>query len=45
MKRLILYFSRAGENDFKGGIKFLEKGNTEVVAEKYAKLQEELCLK
>lgn len=38
MERLILYFSRAGENDFKGGIKFLEKGNTEVVAEKIRKI-------
>lgn len=33
---LIIYFSRAGENYTDGEVKFLEKGNTEVVAEKIA---------
>lgn len=30
---LILYFSRAGENYYKGDLKVVEKGNTEVVAD------------
>ena len=30
---LILYYSRAGENYWKGGFKNLEKGNTELAAE------------
>lgn len=36
MKELILYFSRADENYFGGSLKYIEKGNTEVVAEKAA---------
>ena len=32
-KNLILYYSRAGENYWKGGFKNLEKGNTELAAE------------
>ena len=32
-KSLIIYFSRADENYFGGEIKFINKGNTEVVAE------------
>jgi len=36
MKELILYFSRADENYFGGSVKYIEKGNTEVVAEKAA---------
>ena len=32
-KSLIIYFSRAGNNYSNEGIKFLEKGNTEVIAE------------
>ena len=38
MKELILYFSRADENYFGGSLKYIEKGNTEVVAEKAAAL-------
>lgn len=38
MKELILYFSRAGENYFGGSFKYIDKGNTEVVAEKLAQL-------
>lgn len=38
MKELILYFSRADENYFGGSLKYIEKGNTEVVAEKTAAL-------
>ena len=34
MKTLIAYFSRAGKNYFDGSIKFLKKGNNEVLAEK-----------
>ncbi|MBQ7466745.1 MAG: NAD(P)H-dependent oxidoreductase [Clostridia bacterium] len=34
MKILIVYFSRAGENYSGGSIKYLEKGNNEVLAEK-----------
>ena len=37
MKTLIAYFSRAGENYFGGTIKFLKKGNNEVLAEKLKK--------
>ena len=36
MRELILYFSRADENYFGGSLKYIEKGNTEVVAEKTA---------
>ena len=36
MRELILYFSRADENYFGGSLKYIEKGNTEVVAEKAA---------
>lgn len=32
-KRLVVYYSRRGENHFDGGMRHLEKGNTEVVAE------------
>lgn len=32
-KTLIVYYSRKGENYWNGGIKKLEKGNTEIVAE------------
>lgn len=34
MKELILYFSRADENSFGGSMKYIEKGNTEVVETK-----------
>ena len=30
---LIVYYSRAGENHYDGGLKILEKGNTQIVAE------------
>lgn len=32
-KNLIIYYSRKGENYVNGSIKYLEKGNTEIVAE------------
>ena len=32
-KRLIIYFSRADENYFGGEMKYVDKGNTEVIAE------------
>ena len=35
---MILYFSRADENYFGGSLKYIEKGNTQVVAEKAAAL-------
>ena len=33
MKALVVYFSRADENYFGGSMRYIEKGNTEVVAE------------
>lgn len=38
MKELIAYYSRAGENYFNGSIKSIEKGNTEIIAEKLGEL-------
>ena len=38
MKTLIAYFSKDGGNSVDGGIENLSRGNTEVVAEKIAKL-------
>ena len=32
-KSIIIYFSRADENYFGGTMKYIEKGNTEVIAE------------
>lgn len=32
-KALVIYFSRADENYFGGSMRFIEKGNTEVIAE------------
>lgn len=32
-KSIIIYFSRADENYFGGNLKYIEKGNTEVIAE------------
>ena len=32
-KSIVIYFSRANENYFGGEMKFIEKGNTEVIAE------------
>lgn len=40
MKKLVAYYSRSGENYFGGSIKNIEKGNTEIVADKIAKLVE-----
>ncbi len=37
MKKLIVYFSRTGENSVNGQIEVIEKGYTEVLAEKIAK--------
>ena len=33
MKSLVIYFSRADENYFGGSMRYIDKGNTEVVAE------------
>ena len=33
MKSIVIYFSRADENYFGGSIKYIDKGNTEVIAE------------
>ena len=38
MKTLIVYFSRTGENSVNGQIEVIEKGYTEIIAEKIAKL-------
>ncbi len=38
MSTLIAYFSRADENYFGGEMKYIEKGNTEIVAEKIERL-------
>ena len=38
MRKLIIYYSRTGENYTKEGIKNLEKGNTQIVAETIKKL-------
>lgn len=38
MKSLIIYYSHTGENYTDSGLKNLTKGNTEIVAEKIAKL-------
>ena len=38
MAQLIAYFSRADENYFGGALRMVEKGNTEIAAEKLAKL-------
>ena len=37
MKPLIVYFSRTGENSVNGEIEVIEKGYTEIIAEKIAK--------
>ena len=37
MKKLIVYFSRIGENSVNGEIEVIEKGYTEIIAEKIAK--------
>ena len=38
MKKLIVYFSRTGENSVNGEMEYISKGFTEIVAEKIAKL-------
>lgn len=40
MKSLVVYFSRAGENSVNGKIEMIEKGYTEIVAQKIAKKTE-----
>ena len=40
MKKLVVYFSRTGENSVNGQIEVIEKGYTEIVAEKIAKYAE-----
>lgn len=37
MKSLVVYFSRAGENSVNGNIEIIEKGYTEIIAQKIAK--------
>lgn len=38
MKSLVIYYSRNGENYFGGTIKYIEKGNTEIIALKLKKM-------
>lgn len=38
MKALIAYYTRTGENYFNGAIRSIDKGNTEVIAEKLQEL-------
>lgn len=38
MKKLVIYFSRTGENYMSDGIRNIDKGNTEIVAEKIKEL-------
>ena len=38
MKTLVAYFSHAGENYFAGGMKVVEVGNAQIIAEKVQKL-------
>lgn len=38
MKSLVIYFSRADENYFGGSMKYIDKGNTEIVAEYIKKI-------
>ena len=38
MKKLVVYFSRTGENSVNGEIEIITKGYTEIIAEKIAKL-------
>lgn len=38
MKSIVIYFSRTDENYMKDGIRNIDKGNTEIVAEKISKL-------
>ena len=37
MKKLIVYFSRTGENSVNGDLEYISKGFTEIIAEKIAK--------
>lgn len=36
MAAVVVYYSRAGENYFGGQYRYVDKGNTEIVAEKIA---------
>ena len=38
MKKLVVYFSRVGENSVNGNIEIIKKGFTEILAEKIASL-------
>ena len=38
MKKLVVYFSRVGENSVNGRIEIIKKGFTEILAEKIASL-------
>ena len=38
MKKLVVYFSRTGENSVNGELEYISKGFTEIIAEKIAKL-------
>ena len=44
-KSLIIYFSRADENYFGGSMKYIDKGNTEVVAEYIRDITEAVMFK
>ena len=39
MKKLVVYFSRTGENSVNGELEYISKGFTEIIAEKIAKLE------
>ena len=38
MKAIVIYFSRADENYFGGALRYINKGNTEIVAEEIQKI-------
>ena len=45
MKQLVIYFSHTGENYMSDGIRNIEKGNTEIVAEMIQQLTGRIYLK
>ena len=45
MKKLVIYFSHTGENYMSDGIRNIDKGNTEIVAEKLLPKQEQIYSK
>ena len=40
MKKLVVYFSRTGENSVDGELEYISKGFTEIIAEKIAKIED-----